>query len=376
MTTRNPNQILAAIRQVVGTALRCWAAPCVGRRDAPGVGCFAAPWVGRALLGGVILGCGAVVSSGSALAQFQGVQPIFNNQLGGWTGGSQTPPGLGNRPGTRPPGSVTLPIPIYPPYFRPGWPYPYGYYPYYGYGYSYTYPQYSAPVVVVQPQIVQVPVFVPVAPQANAVVGAAPAAPMPLAAPRKILPRANPLQPVEEEILRRVTALKPSDEAGRTKADQAIVEGDREFAAGEYRRAMFKYRDATRRAADYAPAYFRSGHVHAVLGDYELAVSDFGMALEIARTIDAEGFSFDAFYRDDAAALQEHLATLGGAIRRQPEDGGLHFLMGVMLHYGGNPLQAQEYFARALELPGRHRPYAAMYLPEPAPAAAPPPAAK
>lgn len=333
-------------------------------------------WSGRAalLLGG-ILGAQMFLLSDMAVAQYKGVQPIFNNQGGGWTGGSQKPPGLGGSSGMRPPGSVTIPIPIYPPYFRPGWPYPYGYpnvyYPYQGYGY--TYPQYSQPVVVVQPQIVQVPVFVPVGPQANAVAGGVPAAAMPLAAPRKVLPRANPLQP-EDEIVRRVKALKPSDEADLAKADQAIAEGDREFAAGDYRRAMFKYRDATRRAPDYALTHFRAGHIHTVLGDYELAVTEFGMALEIARAIDRDGFSLDTLYRGDAAALQEHLAVLGGAIRRQPESGGLQFLMGMTLHYGGDPLQAQEYFRRAVDLPGPQRPYAAMYLPEPAPDAAPPPA--
>ncbi len=62
MMTRNPNQVWAGIRQVVGSALRRWS--------------------GRALLG-VIVGGGALVTGGAAQAQFQGVQPIFNNQLGG-----------------------------------------------------------------------------------------------------------------------------------------------------------------------------------------------------------------------------------------------------------------------------------------------------
>jgi hypothetical protein len=52
----------------------------------------------------------------------------------------------------------------------------------------------------------------------------------------------------------------------------------------------------------------------------------------------------------------------------------LNYLMGMMLHYDGNATKAEEYFRKAVELPGRHRPYAAMYLPD-APPAAPVPAA-
>jgi len=192
--------------------------------------------------------------------------------------------------------------------------------------------------------------------------------PIGLPAPRQILPADNG-EAGEAEIVRRVTALKPSNVDGRLRADQAIADGDREFASGRQRRAITKFRDATRRAPDYSAGYFRAGHAHTAVGDYDQAVTNFAMALEIARTTNRDGFTLDTLYQDDQQSKQQHLAALGGALRQRPNEGGLHFLLGLTLHYDGNPLKAREHFRRAVELPGRHRPYAAMYLPAPPPAA-------
>ncbi len=100
------------------------------------------------------------------------------------------------------------------------------------------------------------------------------------------------------------------------------------------------------------------------------------MGFELARTTERAGFSLAALYRGNRLAQDEHLEALADATLRQPEQGGLLFLTGLMLHYDGKPLQARDYFRRAAEMPGRHRPYAAMFLPElPAQDNAPPVAA-
>lgn len=179
----------------------------------------------------------------------------------------------------------------------------------------------------------------------------------------------------DQEIARRAAALKHSNEAGRMRADQLISDGDREFAGGSYRRAAIKYREAINRAQDYSAAYFRAGHAYTANGDFELAVTYFSLALELSRTIDRGGFNLDLLYRGDDAAKVNHLRALDVAASRQPLEGGLPFLTGILLHYDGNPLQARDHFRRAADLPGRHRPYAAMFLPpDPQPPAANKPA--
>jgi hypothetical protein len=352
-----------------------------------------------------------VVMASFATAQtpaLQGVQPIFNNQLGAWS--AIQPPATSRRPPSqpRPPGGG--PIVCLPghgghghgghghgghghgghghgghghgghghhhhhvPYYDPWYGYPYGgwYPPFYGSGIGYsqfggwrnwsTYATVPAqPIIVVQPQINIMP---PADPAAGGL-AANVAGRQPVVGP--VGPRVGPPAP-EDEIGRRVAMLKASTESGRMRADQLIAEGDRDFAAGSYRRAGLKYRDAINRAPDYSAAYFRAGHAYTATGDYELAVTYFSLAFELARTIDRRGFSLESIYRGDDAAKAEHLRLLDRAAARAPLDGGLPFLTGVFLHYDGNVLKARESFRRAADLPGRHRPYAAMFLPpEPA----------
>ncbi len=358
-------------------------------------------------LGFVLASLGAVLVAPSAEAQFKGVQPIFNQQLGAWPASNQTRPIVNGPVGSGPGGGGHGPgghggghhhhgsLPGYwiGGYFPWGWGgsgWGWGYpvpYPYAGPGYSFI-PGYNwygvaPPVVVVQPQIVQVPMQVPQLP-ANAVAANRPAAgnvqpPVGvgggvagngamLPPPRVIRPDAN-APGAETEILRRVIALRKSDANDRTRADQAIADGDQEFADGQYRRAMLDYRDALKRAPDYPLALFRAGHAHTVLGDYDLAVTYFGMGLELSRDTVRDGFTLDTLYKGDAISKQQHYGELGAALRRQPQDGGLNYLMGMMLHYDGNAAKAEEYFRKAVDLPGRHRPYAAMYLPDEPPAA-------
>jgi len=300
-----------------------------------------------------------------AEAQLQGVQPIFNDQLGGWSAihPKRAPRPPGNSPPGQGGGAIIQP---WPPYWGydcwgpPGYPYcypttrPYFAYDYFGgwRNWSVATTQPIQPVIVVQPQIIVMP------PAAG---GNVP--PQPIGAlPPMAANRAGPLPP-ETEIARRVGVLKASTEAGRTRADQLIAEGDREFASGVYRRAAMKYRDAINRAPDYATAYFRAGHAYIANGDYELAVTYFSMALELARTADRAGFSLETLYRGDDAAKQDHLAKLTVAAARQPLEGGLPFLTGITLYYDGNPLKAREHFRRSSDLPGRHRPYTALFLP-------------
>ncbi len=85
----------------------------------------------------------------------------------------------------------------------------------------------------------------PVAPnrapvQPNGIPAQQAAVPDPLLKPEALSP--------EQEILRRVSVLKPSDEAGRIRSDDLIADGDREFAKQAFRRAAGIYRQAISKA--------------------------------------------------------------------------------------------------------------------------------
>ncbi len=199
------------------------------------------------------------------------------------------------------------------------------------------------PVAAIQPA----PAMPPVQPQVRA-------QPQPKAAP----PAA------EDEITRRVAALKPSTDAGRLISDELIAAGDREFVAQQFRRAAAKYRDAIAKAPDYPPAHLRAGHAYIATGDYELAVTYFAMGFELSKTIERPDFSLTDLYRGNNVAKDQHFEALADAVLRQPEDGGLLFLTGITQHYDGHPLQARDYFRRAAAIPGRYQPYAAMFVPK------------
>lgn len=195
--------------------------------------------------------------------------------------------------------------------------------------------------------------------------GVQPEQPQPQPQPPRAPADPGPPAP-EDEIKRRVAALKPSTDAGRLLCDELIAEGDREFANQEYRKAASKYRAAIAKAPDYPPGHLRAGHAYIASGDYELAVTYLAMGFELARTIQRPGFSLTDLYQGNDVAKDQHQESLADAILRQPGDGGLLFLSGINQHYDGRPLQARDYFRRAAELPGRHQPYAAMFLPGPA----------
>ncbi|MGV3485059.1 MAG: tetratricopeptide repeat protein [Planctomycetaceae bacterium] len=277
-------------------------------------------------------------------------------------------------------------LPRYNPYGYYGrYPSGYGYNPYgypynSGYGY-YGNPYYSSPFIY-PPRVTVVPHGVPLSSEIlsggygtptspygawdNSGVVAPPVVQAPQPQPQAPAPLAPRQAGPEDEIQRRVVALKPSTEAGRLRSDELIADGDREFTAQQYRKAAAKYREAITKAPDYSPGHLRAGHAYIATGDYELAVTYLAMGLELSRTIERPGFTLTDLYHGNQLAKEQHQEALADAILRQPEDGGLLFLAGVTQHYDGRPLQARDYFRRAAALPGRHQPYAAMFLPQPA----------
>ena len=186
----------------------------------------------------------------------------------------------------------------------------------------------------------------------------------------------DPQDPVAE-IRRRADVLKPSTPAGRGRADRMISSGDTAFADQVYARATARYREAIARAPDYPEPHFRLAHAYIATRQYNLALTRSLVALELAGSSRRDGFSLAELYRGNKFSRRKHDAQLLDAAMREPEDGGLQFLLGLTLHYGGNPLKARDHFREAARLSGAQQTYARHFLPvvavgEPDPEAAGP----
>jgi tetratricopeptide (TPR) repeat protein len=210
-------------------------------------------------------------------------------------------------------------------------------------------------IVVGVPMAIPAPIVRPAAAQLAAVE-------MPVPAGVMGLRGVDPLDPAAE-IRRRVDVLKPSTPAGRGRADRLISSGDTAFADQVYARSTARYREAIARAPDYSEPHFRLAHAYVATRQYNLALTSALMALELAGGSRRDGFSLAELYRGNKFSRRKHDDQLRDAALREPDDGGLQFLIGMTLHYGGNPLQAREHFREAARLAGPQKAYARHFLP-------------
>lgn len=165
------------------------------------------------------------------------------------------------------------------------------------------------------------------------------------------------------EIRRRVSVLKRSTPTGRDRADRLISSGDASFAEQTYARAVALYRDAIARAPDYAEPHFRLAHAYVATRRYNLALKSAMTALELAGTTRRDRFSLAELYQGNKFARQRHDEMLLDASLREPQDGGLRFLIGFTAHYSSQPLVARRHFREAMQFPGAHQAYVRQFLP-------------
>jgi tetratricopeptide (TPR) repeat protein len=145
----------------------------------------------------------------------------------------------------------------------------------------------------------------------------------------------------------------PRDGTGNIERGRRQIEvGDRYFAEGEYRKAFYRYKDATKTSPGLADAYFRQGQAAIAQGRYEQAVEAFRRGIELNPDWAKSRTRFEALYGNDQGKWQEHLAALAKESEAHPQDASLQFLMGVALYFSGQPLVAEEYFVQAGELGG------------------------
>jgi len=147
------------------------------------------------------------------------------------------------------------------------------------------------------------------------------------------------------------------------RARQLIRLGDAAFLEGRYVDALSRYRTAAETAPDYAEAHFRKGHAYIALGKYPLASTSFRKALRLDPSARRDGFKLDDLYGAGSIARGVHLENLAAMALMREDSPDSYFLLGLMLHFGGEDKRAEKFFARAAELSAETREAVAGFLP-------------
>jgi len=148
--------------------------------------------------------------------------------------------------------------------------------------------------------------------------------------------------------------VRPGLLAAETKAlataQKYIGFGDLHFRNEKYTDAYLRYRRAVREAPDLAEGYFREGYGLIARGNYDLAARAIKRGLALDPAWPDSGFSSRQLYGANDMAKQAHLDALAHAAEKAPDDPDLMFLLGVFLHFDGQPNRAELFFAQATRL--------------------------
>jgi len=133
-----------------------------------------------------------------------------------------------------------------------------------------------------------------------------------------------------------------------------IGAGDTLFEAQRYVDANTRYRRAARAAPTLAEPYLRQGFALVALGSYDAAAGAFQRGLRIDPAWPGSDFTLAELYGDNALAKSGQLDALAKASEDDPKSADLLFLVGVLLHFDGQPDRARPFFQRAAQLAGEN----------------------
>lgn len=147
---------------------------------------------------------------------------------------------------------------------------------------------------------------------------------------------------------------KPNLRATNAKAvDLArrfIGYGDVHFGKQRFVDANQRYRKATQAAPQLAEARFRHAWALIALGRYDAAAAALKRGLGLDPDWPKSTFKVDDLYGPNRLAKKAHLDVLAKEAGQQPESADLLFLVGVFLHFDGQPQRAKVFFQRAAQL--------------------------
>jgi len=158
----------------------------------------------------------------------------------------------------------------------------------------------------------------------------------------------EPTPPVEGRTVR--LKVRTSNAESRRRADRLIAQGDELFQKHQWNSALQKYKQAVQLAPDVAECSWRQGHALIAVNQFGQAADAFRRAMLLSDDASRGGFRLVTLYGDSEAAKNAHLEALAAEALRSTINSDPYFLIGVMLHYDGQPERAQKFFARAAAL--------------------------
>jgi tetratricopeptide (TPR) repeat protein len=167
--------------------------------------------------------------------------------------------------------------------------------------------------------------------------------------------------------------VRTSNLDARSKARAYMTQGDNLFREQRYAAAAQQYRAAASMAPDLAEANWRYSHTLVAMGEYDLAVNAVNRALAASSDIGRNGFTLDTLYGDVGTAKTSHLESLANRAL-ETDSPNAYFLLGMTLHYSGEAVRAEKFFAKAAEVQSGNPTHIAAFVPAvKKPVPAPPP---
>ena len=158
-----------------------------------------------------------------------------------------------------------------------------------------------------------------------------------------------------------------SNEEARARATRFVSFGDDKFGEQEYHSAAQRYRFAIEAAPDIADAHFKQGFAYIASNRYELAVKSFKRGLQVDPLWINSSFRIDDLYGRNALAKGSHVDALAKSALIDRGNADHFFLLGVLLHFDGQPERAKKFFERAVKLTGDDAEHIGAFLAPPLP---------
>lgn len=149
-----------------------------------------------------------------------------------------------------------------------------------------------------------------------------------------------PARPVVREI----------DWEARKQADRYLELGDKYFQEQKFYDALLRYRLALKADANYPIARLKLGFALVTNRRFDEATAEFVEAVKLDPQIIKSGFRIDQLYADNRLAREGHEEMIAQQALNHPEDGNIHFVVGMWLLFHGEAERSRAFFAEAKRL--------------------------
>jgi tetratricopeptide (TPR) repeat protein len=143
---------------------------------------------------------------------------------------------------------------------------------------------------------------------------------------------------------------RTSNPEARRVARRFVESGDSYFHRQRYSEALAQYKSAATMAPDLAEIYFRQGHAYVATRRYDQAADVFRRGLALDPEIVRADYTLDSLYDDAKIAKHSHLDTLAATALSRVDDADLLMVLGIFLHFDGQPDRARKFFERSAKV--------------------------